>query len=249
MIDEKYIKNNIINSNKKRRINEDENTNPNVFILNNYNMSNYYLSNPDILIIVNTSSIFSQEFLLSIINGGKKLNITKIITSDSVITRYISYINNMFKNLFPNCKTIRINSTNNDFSNISYIIDDIEIIQNIEYVLDDYVFFNNSIFKYDTFTKTFFTGNLLNIKNVKIINNISVNSECLITKKIINNIIDFNFIEKSNKKQLDIVHKHNIGKENINNISLEYYDTKENKSLYSVVVNTFDIDFIINNFL
>jgi hypothetical protein len=230
-----------LNPNKKRRLYDDFN----IFILNMNNLDSYKLVDPDELIIINTSYEYSNIFYQTIFEGGTKINVKKIITSDSVITKYIKYIEQKFELIFPNCDTIQINSYNNNFLLISKIIDDLRIIKNIEYVLNDYIFFSNSISKYIYFTKSFFTCSLSNILFIKIINNITNETKCCIEKKIIENIIDFNQIEEINKSQLDNIKKYKIDNSCINNILIEYIDKKNNIFIKKNVYNIMDIDFTI----
>jgi hypothetical protein len=233
----------IENPNKKRKINTS------VFILNRDSLDDYYLINPDELIIIYSSNKYSHQFMETIIKAGTKANIQKIITSDSVIIKYIKYIENIFENLFPNCKTIKINSLENDFNLISRIIDDIKIIKNIEYTINDYIYYNDSSYKYKFFTNSFLTGNLVNIKYIKIINNINIEPTCTIEKKIINNIIDFDLIEKNNKLQLDTIIKYNISSKSINYIYFEYIDKQKNIYYNTRIINIIDIDFLRTNFI
>ena len=211
--------------------------NVDVFILNNDNLDNYNLVDPNELIIIYSSNYYSEIFLHSIINGGTKFNVRKIITSDSVIVKYLQRINSSFQKLFPNCKTIQINSFQNNFLLISRIIDNTQIIQNIEYILNDYIFINYSGFKYNFFTESLFTGGLSNIKYIKIINNITFESECSIDKKINKNIINLDIIEKNNKNQFDKMIKQNIDNKYVNNIYFEYIDKKNNIYFNSCVMN------------
>jgi len=228
----------IENPNKIRKIESE------IFILNRDNLDNYYLSDPDELIIINSSYEYSHQFMQTIIDGGIKSNVKKIITSDSVIIKYIKYIKNIFKNLFPNCKTIKINSLENDFNLIAYIIDNTEIIDCIEYVLNDYIYQNKSFQKYILFTNSFLTGDLMNIKNIKIINNIISEPKCGLEKKIFDNFIDYNLIEKKNNTQLENIIKHNINQKSINYIYFEYIDKQRNKFFNINIINMVDIDFL-----
>ncbi len=236
---------------------DSENENPNkirkiensVFILNMNNLNNYFQANPDELIIVYSSQEYSHQFMLTIINAGTKSNVKKIITSDSVIMKYIKYIENTFGTFFPNCITIQINALENDFNLITRILDDIGIIKNIEYVLNDCIFYSNSSYKYKFFTQSLLTGNLLNIKYIKIINNILTEPTCSIAKKIINNIIDFEFIEKNNKLQSDTIIKYDINPKHINYIYFEYIDKKNNKFFNANLVNIINLDFLNYDFI
>lgn len=238
------------NPNKKRRLyykidNVENVENVDIFILNMNNLNSYKLVDPDELIIINTSYEYSNIFYQTIFEGKTKINVKKIITSDSIVTEYIKYNEQKFELIFPNCETIQINSHTNNFLLISRIIDDLMIIKNVEYVLNDYVFFRNSIYKYIYFTKSFFTGGLSNITFIKIINNITNETKCSIEKKIVDNIIDFNQIEEINKSQLDDIKKYKIDNSSINNILLKYIDKKKNIYIYKNIINIIDIDFTI----
>lgn len=210
------------------------------------NLLNYKLVNPNELIIINSSNEYSNIFYQTIVEGGKKTNVKKIITSDSVITEYIKYIEPNFELLFPNCKTIQINSYSNNFSLISRIIDDLKIIKKIEYVLNDNIFIKNSIFNYIYFTKSFFTGGLSNISFVKIINNITKETECSVEKKIISSIIDLNYIEEINKLQYENIKKYKLDNSCINNTVLEYIDVKMNIYVKKYIYNIIDIDLTLD---
>ena len=109
--------------NKKKQIEIE----PDIFVLTTSNIINYIYSNPDELIIINSSFNYSQSFFQSIIDGGIKSNVKKIITSDSVVVKYLANIDKRFTSLFPNCKSIQINSLENNFILISRIIDDLVI--------------------------------------------------------------------------------------------------------------------------
>lgn len=231
-----------ITSNKKRRLNDNIDD---IFILNTNNLDNYKLVNPEELIIINTSNNYSNIFYQTICEGGIKTNVKKIITSDLVITNYISYIK-QFDILFPNCDTTQINTFSNDFRLISRILDDLMIIKNIEYVLNDYICYNNSIYKYFYFTKSFFTGGLSNISSIKITNNITKEIECSVEKKIIKNIIDFEQIEEINKSVLNDIKKYELDNSSINNILFEYIDKKTNQHIKKIIHNIIDIDYTIN---
>ena len=221
----------------------------NIFILNASNTFNYKYSNPDELIIIDTSYNYSKVLLQSIIDGGTKLNVKKITTSDSVIIKYFAGIEKTFSILFPNCFTIQINSFLNDFIIISHIIDDLTIVKNVEYKLNDYVFIHNSASKYKYFYEFFFTSSLANIKYVKITNDIDDNkTNCVIEKNIISNIIVPSIIDKKNETQIDYIKKYNIDKLHINNIYFEYVDNKRNVYFTKNVINVANIDFIDDNF-
>jgi hypothetical protein len=230
-----------LNQNKKIRLYD----NVDIFILNMNNLDNYKLIDPNELIIINSSNEYSNIFYQTIVEGGTKTNVKKIITSDSIISEYIKYIEQEFQFLFPNCDTIQISSYTNNFMLISRIIDDLNIIKNIEYILNDYVFFKNSIFNYIYFTKSFFTGSLSNISFIKIINNITKETKCSIEKKILENIIDFNIIEEMNKSQLNDIKKYKLGNSCINNILFEYIDKKMDIHIKKTVYNIIDIYFAI----
>ena len=239
-----------LNPNKKRRLNYDidivDNEND-IFILNMNNLENYKSVDPNELIIINSSNEYSSLFYKTIFEGGRKFNVKKIITSDLVITEYIKYIEQKFEFLFPNCDTIKINSYTNNFSLISRIIDDLRIIKNVEYLLNDCVFLTNSISKYIYFTKLFFTGSLSNISFIKIINNITIETNCTVEKRIIRNIINFNQIDEINKSQLNDIKKYKLDNSYINNILFEYIDKKNNLHIKKIIHNIIDID-IDNNF-
>lgn len=221
----------------------------NTFILNTSNLFNYVYSNPDELIIIDTSFNYSKELLKSIIDGGIKPNIKKITTSDSVIVKYFICIEKMFSTLYPNCKTIQINSFSNDYFIISRVIDDLMVVENVEYKLNNYVFIHNSQSKYKYFYESFFTGSLANIKYVKIINNIDDDkTNCIIEKNIITNIIVPSIIDIKNETQVEYIKKYNITKSQINNIYFEYIDNKRNVYFSKYIINVSNIDFIDDDF-
>lgn len=244
-----------LNQNKKRKLNHNididiENnieidTDIDIFILNRDNLENYKYVDPNELLIIDTSYDYSNIFYKTIIEGGIKSNVKKIITSDLVIRKYFFYIEQEFELYFPYCDTIHIYTLSNDFILISGIIDDLKIIKNIEYILDNNVFFNNSVIKYNNFTKSFFIGSLSNISFVKIINKITKETDCTVERKIIENIIDFNEIDNKNKSQLYNIKKYNIDNMYINNILLEYIDKKMNIHVKKNIYNITDIDFTI----
>ena len=118
-----------------------------------------------------------------------------------------------------------------------------KIIKNLEYVLNDHVFLKNSISKYICFTKSFLTGKLSNISFIKIINNITKETNCSIEKKIVENIINFNQIEEINKSQLNDIKKYKLDNSSINNILFEYIDKKNNQHIKKIIYNIIDIDF------
>ncbi len=60
-----------INYSKNNKINIQQE----IFILNNTNTVNYKYSNPDVLLIINTSFTYSETFLQAIIKGGVKPNV------------------------------------------------------------------------------------------------------------------------------------------------------------------------------
>lgn len=226
---------------KKKKIEIELNT----FVLNTVNTINYKNSDPDELIIINTSLNYIEEFLQSITNGGTKYNVKKIITTDLVIVKYFINIEKMFFSLFPNCDTIQINLFSNDFVLISRIIDDLITIKNIEYKLNDNIYNYNSVIKYKYFYDSFFTGSLVNIKNIKIINNIDINkTNCIIEKNIIANIVIPNMIDDRNNFQLNYIKKHNVNKSNINIIYFEYFDAKKKIYFLKNIINIVNIDFI-----
>lgn len=221
----------------------------NTFVLNASNIFNYKYSNPNELIIIDSSFNYSKELLQSIIDGGVKPNVKKIITSDSVIVKYFTDIEKTFQILFPNCLTIQINSFSNEYVIISRIIDDLTIVENIEYILNNYVFIHNSTFKYKYFYELFFTNSLANIKNVKITNDIDDSkTSCVIEKNIITNIIIPSIIDKKNKTLIDYIKKYNIDKSHINNIYFEYVDNIRNVYFSKYILNVANIDFIDDNF-
>ena len=209
---------------------------------NNTNTINYKYSNPDELLIINTSFTYSETFLQAIIKGGIKPNVKKIITSDSIVVKYLDRIEIKFSILFPNCKTIQINSLENKFFMISRIIDDLKIIENIEYKLNNYVFFNDSLYNYKYFSDLFFTNELSNIKYVKIINDIDDNeSNCYIEKNIIKNIINFDIINEKNNLQINSINKNNINVYNNNILYFEYIDHKRNILFSTNIININEI--------
>lgn len=242
--------NNSENLYKKRKISIDKELNfikipqINTFILNSNNINEYKNINPDELIIIYSSENYSKKFLQSIIDGGIKNNIKKIITSDSVIIKYLDKIGDKFLNLFPNCQILRINSLANDFVLISRIINNLKIVNNIEYILNDCVFFNNSVLKYKHFFYLFFSCDLSNLKYIKIINNIKNLSDCEVEKNIILNIVNIKKIEKKNNIQNYIISKYNTKKENIHNINLEYVDIKRNISINEKIINIKETNFV-----
>lgn len=228
---------------KKKKIEVEVEVEVDTFILNSSTTNNYINSNPDELIIIYSSYEYSHSFIRSIIDGGIKPNVKKIITSDSVIVKYLIIIEKLFSQLFPNCKTIQINSFSNDFILISHIIENLLIVENIEYKLNDYILIHNSITKYNNFFHSFFTGNLSNIKNVKIINDIDENkTKCYVEKNEIINIISQNIIEKKNNSQFDYIRKFNINKSRINNIYFEYIDNKRKIYFSKYIINIINKD-------
>lgn len=252
-IQNKYIKN------KRKRIESCLET----FVLNTMNTHNYYHTDPDELIIIDTSENYIKKILQSIVCGGIKQNVKKIITSDSVIVKYFACIEKLFSILYPNCLTIQVNSFSNNFSTISTIIDNFTIVENIEYKLNNYVFMNNSVIKYKYFFESFFTGSLSNIKYVKIINDIDIDTgmgtgtgtgtgtgvrnkkvNCVIEKNQITNIIVQSTVDEINKLQSDYIINFNIDKSFINNLHLEYVDNKRNVHFEKYIINIVDTDFI-----
>jgi hypothetical protein len=221
----------------------------NTFVLNASNIFDYKYSNPDEFIIIDLSFDYSKVLLETIINGGTKHNIKKIITSDSVIVKYFMGIEKTFSTLFPNCCTIQINSFSNDYITISRVIDDLIMVVNVEYKLNDYVFVHNSATKYQYFFESFFTGSLANIKCVKIFNDIDDSkTNCLIEKNVITNIIVPSIIDKKNSTQFEYIKKYNIDKSYINNIHFEYVDNRRNIYFSKYIINVANIDFIDNDF-
>jgi hypothetical protein len=231
----------------KKKIRRIENS---VFILNMNSIDNYKNVDPNELIIINTEREFSQKFMNVITSGKIKFNVKKIITSDSIIIKYIKNIQNIFLILFPNCTSIQINSLENNFNLISTIIDNTKIIKNIEYILNDNIKLSNSLYKYKLFTETFLTGNLLNIKKIKIIKNITIDTECAVEKNNIDNIVDFNLLQTNNNYILQIIEKYGISSNCINYINLEYINMNKNINRNTILLNTVDdICFLTNNFL
>lgn len=221
----------------------------NTFVLNASNIFNYKYSNPDELIIIDTSFNYSKVLIQSIIDGGAKHNIKKIITTDSVIVKYFMSIEKTFSTLFPNCETIQVNSFSNDYVLISRVIDDLIIVVNVEYKLNNYVFIHNSATKYKYFYESFFTGSLANIKYVKITNDIDYSkTNCAIEKNIITNIIIPNVIDIKNETQVEYIKKYNINKSYINNLYFEYVDNKRNMYFSKYIINVANIDFIDDDF-
>lgn len=216
--------------NNNYHLNKKIRTEPKIFILNTLNSKNYKFENPDILIIINSSNNFSLEFLESITKGGIKSNIKKIITSDSIIVRYLSLV--YFSELFPNCETIQINSLENCFFLISQIIDNFIVIKNIEYKLNDYILINNCLNKYMYFFNSFFTGDLLNIKFVYLYNDINYDQvSCE------NEIINLDMIDKNNKLQDEKIEDLDIDRSLINNIYFTYIDSKRNIKFSKYITN------------
>ncbi len=218
--------------NKKRKIC------PEIFVLNMNSMHEYKFYDPDELIIIYTSYNYSSTFYQSIIDGGIKKNVKKIITSDAIMTKYIKYIEKNFSLLFPNCMNIKINSFDNDFMLIFGIIDDLKIIKYVEYELNDHVFSNNSIMKYVHFINSIILYNLSNIKYIKIINNIKKITDCTIETKILANLLNFNLLKNKNNNQNDVIKKYGIVDENINFIYLEYIHNK--KITQNIIININD---------
>lgn len=230
---------------KKRRI---ENNTQEFFILNSNNINNYKYSNPINLIIINTNYRFENIFLETIINGGMKENVIKIITSDLVISKYIEKISNTFGYLFPTCDTIQVNSFNNDFTNLSTIIDNLKIVKNLEYNLDEHIFINNNPDNsYLCFIGLLLTGYLTNIKNITIRNKTNMyNFNDFISRKIIQDDI----INKHNSYQINLIYKargfENIHTEEgnflahnkyINLINFKFIDFNEKMILNDILIN------------
>lgn len=224
---------NNIEQNKKRKINQNQNE----FVLNNINCQYYKFINPEELIIIDSPNNYLYDLLKTIIDGGTKLNIKKIITSDSVIIKYFGHIGEQFKILFPNCSCLQINSLENNFVSISQIIDKLTIIRTIEYIFNDFIFFSNSIIKYKYFTEAFFTCYLSNIKHIKIINKITFTPICRVENNIITSIINWNLIEKKNQLTLNEIKNLNFKSTSINSIFLEYFDSKNNIYINTNVIN------------
>jgi hypothetical protein len=217
--------------NKKRRI---ENNIQDFFILNMNNVYNYKDTNPINLIIINTSYNFDNNFLKTIINGGMKENVYKIITSDIVIIKYVEKFSCNFQYLFPMCDSIQINSFDNNYMNISSIIDNLQIITNLEYILDDHIFLNCKFKDYYLhFIGMLLTGYLVNIKNITI--------------RVKTNIDNFNDFIINKIIQDDIVQKHNsysiglIKQKKIENVCYENGVVVQNK--YVNLINFKLIDY------
>lgn len=231
--------------------------NADVFILNKNSIGEFDKINPVELIIINTDYFYSPDFFLSInnINPHTKSNTKKIITSDIIVTIYFNYLDKKIYQLFPNCTTIVINTFQNNFSNISKIIDDLEI-KNVEYVLDSHVFLNNSIYNYGNFFESFFNGTIANIKNVTIKNQIDydkkINKQDIMFDTVIENIIKTfvtaDKINKNNIRQInniinwDLIDKCMLDKQTfnpkyINLINIEYVDENNNILIADKIIN------------
>ena len=229
-----------------------------IFILNKNSVCELEKINPVELLIINTDYFYSPDFFYSLnnINPDTKSNTTKIITSDIIITMYFNYLDKKIYQLFPNCTTIVIYSFQNIFSNISKILDDLEI-KNVEYILDSNVFLSNSIYYYHYFFESFFNGKISNIKNVIIKNqimdynkNIDDNKniqdtvienilKTLITKEKINkkntgqinNIVDWDLIDKC------MLDKTTFNPKYINLMNIEYNDKNNNILIVDKIIN------------
>jgi hypothetical protein len=208
-----------------------------VFILNLETIEKYKYVNPTELIIISTSYNYSSEIYSGILKGGIKTNVIKIITSDSVLVKYLSCLENEFKTFFPNCDKIQINSFENNFMKIIKIIDDFETIIYLEYNLDDNIIINNCIKNYNFFSDFILTGNISNIKHIKIKNNITLKIECHVYKKIIFNLINNEKIKKKNDYTQDIIVKNNIDNKYVNEIYLEYIDIKNSIFIKDYILN------------
>ncbi len=145
------------------------------FILSMDSVQLYTDSDPIILILINSNYGFSKYFLDKIIDGGVKNNLTKIITSDSVVLRYIYQLIDIFPKIFPNCNCIQINSFENNFNRIFEFIDSIGSVKNIEFKINDYAInFNfSSVNNYSHLFELLSATNFSNIKSIKIINELS----------------------------------------------------------------------------
>lgn len=143
------------------------------FIFSKDSLDNYEKSNPQILIIINSSFSFSHYFLNKLFEGNTKTNVNKIITSDSVVVRYINVMVRHFADLFPNCKTIQVNSFENNFESIFEIIDSIKCVTNIEFNITDSVVESNEFYKYKNFFDILCAKNFHNIKSICIRNKIT----------------------------------------------------------------------------
>lgn len=226
--------NNPNSSNKKRKIEKYSN----IFVLNTNNIDKYLETDPDELIIINSSNDYSNSFNQIIWNGGIKIQVKKIITSDSIITKYFNMGFYEFSQIFPNCTSIQINSLDNNYRTIPTIINNFKIIKNLEYVLDDNVYINNAISNYKNFFETFFSQELKNIEHVKIINKIDLfKSKCVIEKNIIMNLIDIDVINEFNKTQFDFINNFKIRNNHIHYIPFEYINMSTNTNIRTQVIN------------
>lgn len=222
-----------------------------IFILNKNSIDEFEQINPTELIIINTDYIYSSNFFSSInnINPITKSNTKKIITSDIIIDTYFNYLDKKIYQLFPNCTTIIVNSFQNNFFNISKILDDLEF-KNVEYILDSHVFLNDSIYRYKYFFESFFYGTISNIKNVIIRNNIDYNENKVDTviKNIIKTFITNDKIMKMNTSQINniirwnlfdkcILDKKKFNPKYINLMNIKYIDKNNNILIVDSIIN------------
>lgn len=225
--------------------------NVDVFILNKNSICDFDKINPIELIIVNTDYSYSPDFFSSIndINPHTKSNTEKIITSDIIIIMYFNYLDKKIYQLFPNCTTIVINTFQNNFLNISKILDDLEI-KNVEYVLDSHVFFNDSIYHYENFFESFFIGTISNIKNVTIKNKINYDkkSQNTMVENILQTFITEDKINKNNIQQINnivgwklidkcMLDKQTFNSKYINLMNIEYVDKNNNVLISNKIIN------------
>ncbi len=208
-----------------------------IFIFTVDTIEKYKFVNPTELIIIYTSYDYSQKILNGIYKGGIKTNVKKIITCDSVLVKYLSCLDDKFKIFFPNCNKIQINSFENYFTTIVRILDDFEIIRFLEYNLDDNIVIKNCVQNYNFFFEFILTGNISNIKHIKIKNNIKLQIECSIDKKIIYNLINHEKINKKNKNTYKLIIENNIDKKYRNNVCLEYIDVLNSIFIKDIILN------------
>jgi hypothetical protein len=208
-----------------------------IFIFSSETIEKYKYINPTELIIIYTSYDYSPEIYSGIYKGGIKTNVKKIITTDSVLVNYLSFLDNEFKTFFPNCNIIQINSFESYFLTIIKILDDFETIKYLEYNLDDNIIIRNCIKNYNLFSDFILTGKISNIKHIKIKNNITHKIECLIENKIIFNLISYEKIKKKNDYTQDIIVKNNIDNKYVNEIYLEYIDIKNSIFIKDYILN------------